>query len=265
MTSNFSQLFSNPQPVIGVIHLLALPGAPRYAGKLNRIIDRALREAQIFNKHLDGIIIENFNDAPFYPDRVPAETIAAMTAISQMVVQTIDIPLGINVLRNDARAALAIATAVDAQFIRVNVHSHAVVADQGLIQGRAYETLRLRAALQSKVHIWADVQVKHAQPLAARSLAVETQDLTERGLVDGLIVSGLRTGAATSQQDVMLVKQHTHLPVWIGSGVNPSNLPQLQEADGFIVGSYFKKEGKVHQEVEEKRVQLLVQTLREKI
>lgn len=251
----FHHFFPNPKPIIGVIHLQALPGAPLFNGNLQTIYDQAIAEAEIFNQYCDGIIIENFKDAPFFPHTVPPETIAAMSAISREVVNRVKIPVGINVLRNDASAAMAIATAVGAQFIRVNVHINAVVADQGIIEGKAYETLRLRAALQSKVLIFADIGVKHAKPLAGRGLDLETKDLTERGLVDAVIVSGTRTGETTSVEDLKLVKEHSKVPVLIGSGTTPDSLPILKPyADGFIVGSYFKKEGKADNEVEVERV-----------
>lgn len=254
----FHHLFPTPSPIIGVIHLQALPGAPLYQGNLQSVYDQAIAEAEIFNRHVDGIIIENFRDAPFYPDTVPPETIATMAAIGREVTNRVQIPVGINVLRNDANAAIAIATAIDAQFIRINVHINAVVADQGIIEGKAYQSLRLRAALQSKVLIFADIGVKHAKPLAGRGLGLETKDLTERGLVDAVIVSGTRTGETTSLEDLQLVKSHSKVPVLIGSGTTPESLPILKPyADGFIVGSYFKRDGKADNEVLEGKVENL--------
>ncbi len=254
----FHHLFPKPSPIIGVIHLQALPGAPLYQGNLQSVYGQAIAEAEIFNRHVDGIIIENFRDAPFYPDTVPPETVAAMAAIGREVTNRVQIPVGINVLRNDANAAIAIATAIEAQFIRINVHINAVVADQGIIEGKAYKTLRLRSALQSKVLIFADIGVKHAKPLAGRGLGLETKDLTERGLVDAVIVSGTRTGETTSLEDLQLVKSHSKVPVLIGSGTTPESLPILDPyADGFIVGSYFKKDGKADNEVLEEKVEKL--------
>src|SRR5262249_40138922 len=156
---------------------------------------------------------------PFYPHQLPAETIAAIAAVTREIVRAVDVPVGVNALRNDAQAAMAIATATEADFMRINVHMGAVVADQGLIEGSSHTTLRLRAALRSHVLIFADVGVKHATPLvAARDLATEARDVTERGLADALIVSGDYTGEATRPEDVDLVRQHTTLPVLIGSG-----------------------------------------------
>ncbi|MEM0998547.1 MAG: BtpA/SgcQ family protein [Bacteroidota bacterium] len=252
----YSDLFPERKPLIACIHLLALPGAPLYGGKPSAIYERALAEAETFARHgVDGLIVENFRDVPFYPDRVPNETVAAMAAVGHEIRKAVKIPLGINVLRNDADAALSIAAAIGADFIRVNVHNAAVLTDQGIVQGRAYATLRKRDQLRAPVLIFADVAVKHAAPIAALGLDIEARDLSERSLADALIVSGSGTGAATQVQDLEVVQQNTHLPVVIGSGTNPSNLRSLHSlADGFIVGSYFKRDGKADNAVEEARV-----------
>jgi len=253
---NFKNLFPNNKPLIACIHLLALPGSPGYCGNISTVINQALKEAEIFNNHkVDGLIIENFGDIPFYKDQVPSETIASMTMITHEIKKVFKGPVGVNVLRNDAKAALAIAVATQAQFIRVNVHIGAAVTDQGIIEGKAFETLRLRRALDSDVLIFADVAVKHASPMGSRSIEDETKDLSERGLADVLIVSGHHTGGEADLKEINRIKQNTHLPVIIGSGITLDNLNNyFSLADGFIVGSYFKTEGKAQNEVEETRV-----------
>ena len=260
----FRDLFTSPKPLIACIHLMSLPGSPRYAGTMREVYDTALAEADLFARYaIDGLIVENFRDAPFYPHTLPAETIAALTAVTREIVRVASVPVGVNALRNDAQAALAIATAAEAAFIRVNVHMGTVVSDQGLMQGNSHATLRLRAALRSHVLIFADAGVKHATPLVDRGLATEARDLTERGLVDAIIVSGDYTGAPTSPDDVAMVRQHTTLPILIGSGATPNNLPQVYaQVDGLIVGSYFKKEGNAENLVEEARVKKFTETLR---
>ena len=252
----FRDLFTAPKPLIACIHLMPLPGSPRYAGTMQEVYDTALAEAEIFAQYsIDGLIVENFRDIPFYPYTLPAETIAALAAVTREIVRMAQVPVGVNALRNDAQAALAIATATEADFIRVNVHMGTVVSDQGIIQGASHATLRLRAALRSHVLIFADAGVKHATPLADRGLATETRDLTERGLVDAIIVSGDYTGAPTRLEDIAIVRQHTTLPILVGSGAAPDNLPHVYtQVDGLIVGSYFKKEGKAENLVEEARV-----------
>jgi len=151
---------------------------------------------------------------------------------------------------------LAIVVATGAQFIRINIHTGAAVTDQGLIQGKAHNTLRLRNNLKANdILIFADVAVKHASPLGKRDIELETRDLTERGLADAIIVTGKLTGSVTNIDELKKVKQNTHLPVLVGSGTTPDNIERIHPvADGFIVGSYFKKNGKASNFIEEKRV-----------
>jgi membrane complex biogenesis BtpA family protein len=258
-------LFSRRPAIIGMVHLLPLPGAPRYGGDLEAVLRRALEDAQALAAGgVDGVMVENFGDAPFYPDRVPPETIAAMTVAARMVVTATPLPVGVNVLRNDAAAALAVATVVGASFIRVNVHTGAMWSDQGLLQGRAHDTVRQRRSLGARVLILADVLVKHAAPPAPLRIESVARDLIERGLADGLIVSGEGTGAATDLEDVRRVKVVAgQTPVWIGSGVTPDTAPQLlSSADGAIVGTALKQGGEVLAPVDIARVRALVEVVR---
>lgn len=249
----FNQIFK--QPFIGVVHLLPLPGAPGYGGSMEVIRKQALREAKVYEENgVQGLILENFGDAPFYPGNVPVETVAAMASLARDLRSATSLPIGINVLRNDGEAAMAIATAVGAEFIRVNVFMHASIGDQGILEGRSYAIQRLKCALRSDVLIFADVGVKHASPLGSRSLEDEVHDLTERGLVDALIVSGAHTGGETSVDDLQLVKHHSPVPVLIGSGVTLDNAASYREADGWIIGSYLKENGMVANPVDSKRV-----------
>src|SRR6185436_2813230 len=137
---------------------------------------------EVFKRHaLDSVIVENFRDMPYFPGRVRAETVAAMAAVSRDIVRAAGMPVGINVVRSDGEAAIAIAAASAAHYVRVNVHMGAVVADQGSVQRSSQYSVRLRSALKSKALIFADVGVKHAAPIAGRSLNIETRDLAERG------------------------------------------------------------------------------------
>ena len=259
----FSEVFSSKKPLIACIHLLPLPGSPLYGGSMDEVYWRALQETEIFmNNAIDGLIIENFRDKPFFPARVPAETVAALSAVAREVMRLAKVPIGINVLRNDGESAIAIAAAVQAHFVRINVHMGAVVSEQGIIQGTSHLTMRLRSALKSDVLVFADVGVKHAAPLAGRGLAIETRDMTERGLADAIIVSGELTGSETKTEDVDIVRQNTSLPILIGSGATPENLHKVySKVEGVIVGSYFKKDGKGNNFVDGKRVKAFTDAL----
>lgn len=183
--------------LVGVIHLRALPESPRYDGDLAGVVASAARDARaLAAAGFDGIVVENFGDAPFVPDRVAPITVAAMTACALAVrAAAPGVALGINVLRNDAEAALAVAVACGAEMIRINVHTGARVTDQGLIEGRAHLTLRQRRALGAeRVALLCDVDVKHSAALAARPIGEEAHDLAARGLADAVLVTGSGTG-----------------------------------------------------------------------
>ena len=249
-------------PVIGMLHAMALPGAPVYGGDLARVRKALLDDAEaLVTGGVDGLMLENFGDSPFYPDRVPAMTVAALTALATEVRRCFPVPLGINVLRNDGRSALAIAVACGAAFIRVNILCGARVADQGLLQGIAHDLLRDRVYLQAQgIPIWADVDVKHSAALAARSLRDEVRDLIERGMADAVIVSGTATGSPIDLETLRTVRDAASgTPVLIGSGVMTESLGQLiPYADGLIVGSSLKREGLAKNPVDIDRVRSLV-------
>ena len=245
-----------PTGLIGMIHLKALPGSPGFSGDLHAVESSALADAStLLTGGVDAILVENFGDVPFHKT-VEAVTIAAMTRIVRAIVELSDVPVGVNVLRNDAHAALSIASVCGASFIRVNVHIGAMVTDQGLIEGRAAETLRLRDSLDSNVAILADVGVKHATAFDEKwSLEQEAKDAWNRGLADALILSGSGTGAPTNTVDLERVKHAVpEAPLIVGSGVNSETLPHLSLATGWIVGTALKRDGAIENEVELKRV-----------
>jgi len=189
--------------------------------------------------------------APFYPDAVPNHVVAELTAIATAVTDAVDVPVGINVLRNDADAALSIAAAVNAAFVRVNVHIGAATTDQGILEGRAHETLRLRDRLATDVAILADVHVKHATPVGEQTIDRTALETVERGRADGVIVSGPGTGDETSLVDVERVVDglaahgHDRVPVFVGSGVTNETVGDCLAAgaDGVIVGTALKEGG----------------------
>lgn len=228
--------------LIGMVHAGALPGAPRYTGDLDAVIDRALADAHaIADAGFDGVMVENFGDSPFFADDAPKSTIAALTSLVRSVRDHCDLPVGVNVLRNDALGALAVAAATGASFIRVNVLSGTMYTDQGPIVGRAAEVARLRSAICPDVEIMADVFVKHATPPAGLELAAATHDLVERSGADAVIVSGTGTGAQTSIDELRTVAAASSLPVFVGSGVTEGSIAEmLAIADGVIVGTSMK-------------------------
>ncbi|MBZ6493743.1 BtpA/SgcQ family protein [Natrinema longum] len=264
--------FDSDRPVIGMVHLPPLPGAPAFEGDRQALRARALEDARRLEAGgVDGIVLENFGDSPFYPDNVPDHVVAELTAIATALTDAVDLPVGINVLRNDATAAVSIAAATGTEFVRVNVHVGTAATDQGLIEGRAHETLRLRDRLEADVSILADVHVKHATPVGDDDIERAAIETVERGKTDGVIVSGPGTGADTALEDVERVvdaldeRGSEETPVFVGSGVTAETVGDCLEAgaDGVIVGTALKRGCETTAPVSDERVADLVGAARE--
>jgi hypothetical protein len=261
------QLFDADKPVIGVVHLLPLPGSPRYTGDLEAVLLRAEQEAtSLASGGAHGIIIENFFDTPFTKNRVDTATACAMTLAVKRISTICDLPIGVNVLRNDGMTALSVAATAGAQFIRVNVLSGAMVTDQGLIEGEAHALHMYRRVLsaQGSVRILADVMVKHASPLGqGNDIAQAAKDTVLRGLADGVIVSGAATGSPPNWDDLNAVRQALpETPILVGSGANVDNCSALlATANGIIVASSLKRQGLVENPIDVERVRALVKAV----
>jgi hypothetical protein len=250
--------------LIGVVHLRPLPGSPRWRGELEAVIDFAVNDARAYERGgAHALFVENFGDVPFTRGCVAPETIAAMAAAGRAIRQAVKLPVGFNVLRNDARAALALCGVCGGEFIRVNVHTGAMLTDQGLIEGNAYETLRYRQRICPGTQVFADVHVKHAVPLGNWTIADAARDTVERGLADALIVSGAGTGLAADLADVEQVRRTCPATkVLLGSGVSLENIRDfLPVADGFIVASSLKLNGRLANPVDPKRVAALARAI----
>ena len=251
--------------VIGVVHLAPLPGSPKWGGNFSFVVDRAVADAQAYARGgTDAVIVENFWDAPFTKTNVGPETIAAMAVVGSALRTAIEIPIGFNVLRNDAGSALALCAACGGAFVRVNVHSGAMLTDQGIIEGDAYNTVRYRQRICPNVLLLADIHVKHAVPLGDFTIEDSAHDTLDRGAADALIISGTGTGVAADIDDVERVRRACpKAKILLGSGVTVENAPKfLQFADGVIVGTSLKVGGKLSNPVDPKRVAALVKVAR---
>jgi uncharacterized protein len=260
-------LWFERKPVIGMIHLPPLPGSPAWSGSWEEVLGRAEADARILvEEGIDGLLVENYGDAPFFPTSVPPITVAALTRARAALMRAIPgIPWGVNVLRNDALAALSVAAATGSAFIRVNVHCGLTASDQGLLEGRAYETLRLRSALCPGVRILADARVKHGSTLHPVPLEEEIKDLLERGRADAVLITGSRTGAPPRLEEVQeAVRAAGAAPCLVASGVGPENIGDfLGAAWGIIVGTAVKKDGIVTAPVDRARVRTLLRAAEE--
>lgn len=260
-------IFARPKPVIGVIHLRPLPGAPRYDGEpVSEVYAAGVRDARTLAEGgIDGIIMENASDMPFArPEHIGPETVAALSAACMEVRAAVDVPIGITCVANGAIPALAIAKAVGARWVRVNQWTNAYVANEGIMNGAAPQAMRYRSMIGARdVAIFADVHVKFgAHAITAdRSIPEQATD-AEWFDADVLIATGERTGSPTQRGEVEKVRSGTNLPVIVGSGLSPDQVPDLfAAADGAIVGQWLKHDGLWWNPVDPKRVAALVQAV----
>ena len=257
-----------PFELIGVLHLPPLPGAPRNELHFERIVSHALRDAAaLVEGGVQTCVIENFGDAPFRSGTVAPHVPAMLAVVGDRVRAEHDIRIGINVLRNDALAAMGAALASDASFIRVNVLTGSAWTDQGLIEGRAAELLRYRRALcglGTSPRIFADINVKHAVPAGNPDIAHAALETVERGGADGVIVTGSATGAPTDLQQVRSVCEVIQgRPVWVGSGVTVESVRAVAKvAQGAIVGTALHMDGNIMAPIDKDRVRSMVEAAR---
>ncbi len=251
--------------IIGVVHLQPLPGSPLYSGDLDLVMERAIRDAKTLEAGgVDGIIVENMGDKPFLPDKIAPETISALTLIAKEVIKNISIPVGINVLRNAAIEAAAIAHIVGGKFIRVNAYIEPIATDSGIIQPIAPRLLRYMRWLNSELGILADIAVKHASSLYRANIEDIAYDAFTRGLASAIVVTGRRTGTPPNIEVLQCLKQLNIGPILIGSGLRVDNIELLEYADGAIVGTFFKKKSEVGAPVDLEKVKKLIGVVREK-
>lgn len=243
----FKKLFPKSTSVIGMIHLQALPGTPKYGGSRQAIIDHALKEAEIYKKAgIDGLAIENMHDVPYLKNQVGPEITSLMAIIGYEIKRLTPMPCGIQVLSSANEAALAIAMNAGLDFIRAEGFVFGHVADEGYVDACAGDLLRYRKNIGAEtVAVFTDIKKKHsAHTITGDIDIVETAKAAAYFLSDGLIITGGATGQRASLSDLTAVKKTVAVPVMIGSGITLQNIAQYSLfADALIVGSYFKKDG----------------------
>lgn len=257
------------KPLFGVVHLAPLPSAARSdRPDLEGVLAAALADGRALAEGgVDGIVVENFGDAPFHKgsggDPVPPDVPAAMAVVAWELRRELGLPLCINVLRNDGYAALGVAAAVGAVWVRVNVFSGAYVTDQGLVEGEAARLCAFRKRLGTETGILADFLVKHSVPLTPMEPIDAALDLAERSGASGLILSGERTGSPVDRALLdEIVDAVPGFPVWIGSGLTVDNAEELwPPCHGAIVGSSLKRGGRIDEPVDPQRVRALRRVL----
>ena len=252
--------------VYGVVHLKSLPGSPENYLSLDEIIELAQEDVNnlVFGG-VDGIIIENFGDTPFVKDDISKRTLASFTTVVKNIEYDREIKVGINVLRNDGIAALSIAEATKADFVRINVLNNVMMfTDQGIIEGKAHEIAEFRNSLNKEIEIYADVFVKHAVPPEGSKIENHTEELIHRAGADVVIITGDGTGHEINIEDLNKVRDIVPQgKLAIGSGVNEENIEDYTGlADILIVGTNFKVDQDVSKRVDQRSVEQLIQMIK---
>ena len=256
--NRFKGLFPVSCPIIGMIHVQALPGTPGARFSPAEIIEIAVKEARAYAEAgIDGIAIENMHDIPYLNREVGPEITAMMTIVGAAVKKAANLPVGIQILAGANESALAAAQAANLDFIRAEGFVFGHLADEGMMNSDAGTLLRYRKKIGAEdVLILTDIKKKHSSHSISADISLaDTAHAADFFLSDGLIVTGSSTGRAAEIEDLREVKAETNLPVLIGSGITPENVGQfLPLADGLIIGSYFKKNGYWLNDVEADRV-----------
>jgi membrane complex biogenesis BtpA family protein len=252
------------KPFLGVVHLPPLPAAAGWRGSFAAVLERAMRDAEALAEGgVDGVIVENFGDAPFHKgtrdDPATPDVAAGLAVVADRIRREFHLEVGINCLRNDGPSALGAAAVCGARWVRINVLANSYVTDQGVIEAEAARVRDYKNQMQSQVEVLADFLVKHAVPLAPLDPVVGARDLAERSGAAGLVLSGSRTGESVDQELLLEVKAAVGaFPVWIGSGLDLDNAGELwPRCDGAIVGTALKVGGAVLEPVDPARVREL--------
>jgi len=262
-TPHFSDLFPAPKPLVGMIHIQALPGTPNHSLPVKEIVQQAVEEAHILsNAGLQAIMLENMHDTPYLNRQVGPEIIASLASIAVAVRACTQLPLGIQILAGANQAALAVAQAADLQFIRAEGFVFGHLADEGLFQSDAGALLRFRRTIGAEhIQVFTDIKKKHSSHALTADVSLEeTVEAAQFFQSDGVIITGTQTGKPVDTDELSRVAARAKLPVIVGSGVTPAGLPAIWEAaDALIVGSYFKVDGNWLNPPDPQRLQNLVQ------
>ncbi|XP_045463411.1 uncharacterized protein F13E9.13, mitochondrial [Harmonia axyridis] len=258
--SSFRSLFGKKYSLIAMVHVDSLPGTPRHRLSIQKLVEKACKETEVYIRNgVDGILIENMHDVPYIQRKdFQPETVACLSRVCTEIKKIIphNLPCGIQVLAGGNKEALAIAKACSMNFIRAEGFVFGHIADEGYIDANAGEVMRYRKYIEAEdVQVFTDIKKKHSSHAVTADVSlVETAKAAEFFLSDGVILTGSSTGSPADTNDLQELRRHLNLPILVGSGVTATNLKSYKEADAFIVGSHFKRDGIWYNELHEERI-----------
>ncbi len=243
----FSSIFKSDKPVVGMIHLKALPGTPKYKFDTSYIIEEALKEAGLYKKAgVDAIIIENMHDVPYLKGHVGHEITSIMTLVAYLIKQETNLAVGIQILAGANKEAMAVAKASGIDFIRAEGFVFGHMADEGLMEAQAGDLLRYRSQIDANtIAVFTDIKKKHSSHSITQDISLlDTAKAAQFFLSDGVVITGNHTGMATSIEELKILKESLDFPIIVGSGITLENVAAyIPICDAMIVGSYFKDKG----------------------
>ncbi|MDR1292337.1 MAG: BtpA/SgcQ family protein [Clostridiales Family XIII bacterium] len=264
------ETFRVRKPVIGMVHLLPLPGSPLYDPihtGMPQLAAIAVEDAlHLESGGVDGLQVENIWDYPYLKGSdIGYETVAAMTEITAKVREATALPVGVNCHLNGGFAATAVAVATGAKWVRVFEWVNAYVSHAGVIEGIGSKLSRYRSSLKAdEVKYLCDVNVKHGSHfiISDRSIAEQAHDAESEG-ADLLVATGFETGIPPTREKVRELASAVSLPVLLGSGITASNVAELLScSDGAIIGSAFKYDGNWKNRVSEENTRAFMREAR---
>lgn len=241
------KLFNTESPIIGMVHLKALPGSANFDGDMDKIYEAAIADAKALEAGgVSGIMVENDGDLP-YSHMLSTEQTAALAALTAVIKQNVNVPVGVDAAFSDYESAIACAKAARANFVRIPVFVDTVVSFNGIMEACSHKALKFRSDIKAnEVRILADIQVKYTKLLNPSITLEESAKWAQIAGADAVIVTGSHTGGETPIEAVKRAKKATALPIFIGSGVSTENVAlQLSIATGAIVGSSLKSNGAI--------------------
>lgn len=262
--ADLNDLFGTEKPAIAMAHLPPLPGTPLYddAGGPQAIVDAVCRDVEILTAcGFDAVMFCNEGDRP-YQLSATFEGVAMMARVVSEVAPR-DRPFGVDYLW-DAQAALALATATGASFIR-EVTTGVYESDMGLWAPDVAKLLRRRRELSAEhVAVFMNITPEFASSVGTRDIAKTARSVSVSSLPDAILVSGPMAGAEPSLDAVREAKSGAaETPVFANTGVKSTNVREfLTVADGVIVGSDLKVDGGTWNPVDPERAERFMAEVR---
>ena len=255
MTAKFQRIFGDRKPVIGMVHIGALPGSPLHDPAIDLVAAARADLMALQDAGFDAVMFGNENDRP-YEFQVDVASTATMAALIGALKSDISVPFGVNVLW-DPMSSVALGAATGAAFVR-EIFTGTYASDMGVWSPDAGKAMRYRDRLgRQDMAMLYNVSAEFAHSLDQRPLPDRARSAVFSSIPDAVLVSGQITGEAAALSDLEAVKAVLpNTPVMANTGVKHDTVADvLGIADGCIVGSSLKVDGDTWNAIDPDRAQ----------